>query len=460
MTTTLATKNAVGYVRVSSPGQTGERHSSLETQEARIREYCAGNSLVPVTMFTDVVSGRRDDRKEYRRMVDFLRAGGAQALVIQFLDRFGRNPKEILLRIWQLKENGITVVATDEDINDEMMLLIKAGITGQESKRTSERVRANMGRAVAKGVQAGRAPFGLRRIYQGKDVTWELDPVEAPIAKEMYRLAVEENLGFKAIADRLTEAGNRARGGRPFANFTIQRILTNEALMGTLAYGKRPRKGNPQQEIVTVPEFFPAILSNDEWDRLQERLKIRRESSRGSTHRSPYLLSGVARCGNCGGPMVGKVGAMRKGKRYRNYWRSRALRSREFCATCNGHAVAKLEEAVLEYLSQFDDPELVREHLEAVEKKDVREKEKELRAVRKGLSEIESRFLKRLDLLTRGVLTEAEFSKANESLRSQKEAFESQRLELEAWTEEQESKTSAAEYIPARSRVFWRIISA
>ncbi len=36
---------------------------------------------------------------------------------------------------------------------------------------------------------------------------WELHPVEAPIARQMFRLAVEENLGYKGIADRLTQMG-------------------------------------------------------------------------------------------------------------------------------------------------------------------------------------------------------------------------------------------------------------
>ena len=117
--------------------------------------------------------------------------------------------------------------------------------------------------------------------------------------------AVEENLGFKAIADRLTDKGHRARGGRPFASFTVHRILSNEALMGTLTYGKRPRKGNPQPEVVRVPGFFPAALSEEEWQRLQERLTIRRELSRGRAHSSTYLLGGIVRCGQCGGPMSG-----------------------------------------------------------------------------------------------------------------------------------------------------------
>ena len=98
MNTTLTTKRAVGYLRVSTPGQAGNEHNSLETQEARYKEYCQRNDLLPVCHFVDVVSGRRDDRKEYQRMVDYAIEGNADVIVVQFLDRFGRNPREILQR--------------------------------------------------------------------------------------------------------------------------------------------------------------------------------------------------------------------------------------------------------------------------------------------------------------------------------------------------------------------------
>ncbi len=76
MLTSIATKRAVGYLRVSSVGQTGERHSSLETQEARFNDYCERLGLLAVTCFVDIVSGRRDDRKEYHRMLDYVEEGG------------------------------------------------------------------------------------------------------------------------------------------------------------------------------------------------------------------------------------------------------------------------------------------------------------------------------------------------------------------------------------------------
>ena len=106
-----------------------------------------------------------------------------------------------------------------------------------------------MSRAVGKGVHAARAPFGLRRVYHGREVRWEKDPVEAPVVREMYRLSVEENRGYKAIADILTSSGHRARGGRPFASFTVQRVLSNEAMMGTLAYGNPPAKATRRKSL-------------------------------------------------------------------------------------------------------------------------------------------------------------------------------------------------------------------
>jgi len=270
-------------------------------------------------------------------MLELVRRREADVVVVQFLDRFGRNPKEILQRYWELEELGVSVVATDEQIEEELVLLVKAGIAGAESGRNSERVRANMARAVQKGVHVGRPPYGLkpiREIRNGKAVVakWQRDVIEAPIVREMHRLSMEENLGYKAIADRLNDTGHRGREGRVFVSYTVQKVLTNEAIAGTMVYGKRPRKGNPSGDLVRVSGFYPAILDQEEWEHLQERLALRREHARGHTHKSTYLLSGIVRCGYCGGPMVGRAGAKRKGKQYRNYWCSWAMRSKAKCA--------------------------------------------------------------------------------------------------------------------------------
>jgi site-specific DNA recombinase len=452
-------KRAFGYFRVSDSKQAGERHSSLATQEAHYSQYCQREGFAPTATFTDIITGRRDDRKEYLRMVEAAKNGEANVIVVQFLDRFGRNPREILQRYWELEAHGVSVVATDEDIEEELVLLLKAGMAGAESRRISERVRVNMGTAVSKGVHVGRPPYGLRpvkEVIEGKvTVHWEIDPEEAPIVREMYRFAVEENLGHKAIADRLTDKGYRAHGGRPFAAFTVQRILTNPAIMGTLVFGRKPRKGNPQMDLVELPGFFPAILSIDEWKQLQQRLGIRRENPRGKAHSSEYLLSGIARCGHCRGPMIGKVGATHKGKRYRNYYCSRAMRSKGFCAFYNGHSVPKLEKVILEYLSQFSDPGRVKEHLAAAGRKALVQREAELRDVEKRLMDLDEQFMKRLDdLLKKGLLSEEEFGRANGAAREQKRELEARKAELSDWLDQEHTRASLVDRLPETIKTF------
>ena len=387
-------------------------------------------------------------------MVEYAIQGNTDVIVVQYLDRFGRNPREILQRYWELQDAGVSVVATDEDINEELILLIKAGIAGAESRRTSERVRANMSRAVEKGVHAARAPFGLRRIYHGKEVSWEKDPVEASAVKEMYRLSVEENRGYKAIADLLNEAGHHARSGRPFSSFTIQRVLSNEAMMGDLTYGKKPKKGNPQQELVRVKAFFPAIFNETEWTTLQKRLEIRRESSRGRAHSSEYLLSGIARCGYCGGPMTGKAAASYKGRQYRNYWCSRATRSRALCEHYNGHSTTKLESAVLEYLSQFSDPEIVKQHIESADQAELTARETELKDIELALADLDSQFTQNLGFMRRGVLNEQEFVKANNLAREQVSALQTQKGSLAEWVDQQKERDQTTERVPGMVKTF------
>jgi len=143
-----------------------------------------------------------------------------------------------------------------------------------------------------------------------------------------------------------------------------------------------------------------------------------------------------------------------RGGRYRSYWCSNARKGRAFCQYYNGHATQKLENVILEYLSEFSDPELVRDHMEAAERKEFETKEAELDQVTRGIVELESQFLKHLDLLKREVLTEEEFTKANGFIRSQRDALEERHHELKSWVDDQRQKVSHAERMPDAIKSF------
>ncbi len=72
----------------------------------------------------------------------------------------------------------------------------------------------------------------------------------------------------------------------------------------------------------------------------------------------------------------------------------------------------------------------------------------------RALADLEGQFLQHLDLLKRGVLYEAEFSKANEVARSQSTALEDRREELSSWLEKQQTRVSTAERLPQAIQSF------
>ena len=234
MTTNIQTDTAVGYFRVSSPGQAGERHVSLEVQETRYLDHCQVNDRCSKATFTDVASGRKDDRVEYKKMLAYVQEHGIGNVVVLFLDRFGRNPREILRRFWELQERGITVHSINEDLQEELVLLLRAGIAGQDSKRTSERVRETLRKAAEKGRLVSKLPYGYVKVRDqvgdGKHV--EQVAEEAAVIRLACEMATVRNLGYKAVADELNRLSYRTKSGALFAAQSVKLILLNPAMAG------------------------------------------------------------------------------------------------------------------------------------------------------------------------------------------------------------------------------------
>jgi site-specific DNA recombinase len=319
-----------------------------------------------------------------------------------------------------------------------------------------------MARIVSKGTHSGRTPYGfnpIKTIEDGKAVVerWEIDEAKAEVIREMARLAVEENMGFLAIANALNDKGYRTSAGGHWVGASVHVILRNPVLNGTMAYGRRgKKKANvaEEQALIRVEGVFPEILSNEEWAALQQRLDIRREHSRGATHKSEYLLSGILRCGHCGGPMIGKMTSTYKGKGYPRYYCSNAQKSRESCAYYNGHAAPKLEAAILEHLGQYSNPKKVKELLDADGRRDIKKREAELKRVEKQLGVIEADFAKNLDLLKRELLNEDEFKRANEARREEQAQLQARREELVSSLAAQSERHDAVTALPAQIQSF------
>ena len=139
-----------------------------------------------------------------------------------------------------------------------------------------------------------------------------------------------------------------------------------------------------------------------------------------------------------------------KGKRYRNYWCSRSLRSKAFCGIANGHSAPKLESAVIDYLGQFSDPDKVKEIVAEADTKAVDQAAAELQRAQRRLTELESDFHQHLEFLKRGTLNEAEFAKANAKARTEAAKLEERKQDLERRLAQEQSRAAMEANVPAQ----------
>jgi len=139
--------NVVGYVRVS----TGEQNPALQLDALRT----AG----AVRIFTDYASGASIDRPELVRCLDYLQPGNV--LAVWRIDRLGRSVPHLVSTVAALAERGVQFRSLTEQIDTttaggELVFTIFAALAQMERRVLSERTRAGLDAARARGRVGGR----------------------------------------------------------------------------------------------------------------------------------------------------------------------------------------------------------------------------------------------------------------------------------------------------------------
>ena len=89
----------------------------LNVQREKAHSEAAKRGLSVVHEFVDVASGARSNREQYQAMLAYLRTGGAGTVLIQALDRLGRDQRELLTAAWELEDLGVQLVAIDKEFD-------------------------------------------------------------------------------------------------------------------------------------------------------------------------------------------------------------------------------------------------------------------------------------------------------------------------------------------------------
>jgi len=199
----------VAYYRVSTDRQ-GKSGLGLDAQREAVTSYLNGGSWQLVQEFVEVESGKRADRPQLAAALAACRKHKAK-LVIAKLDRLSRN----LAFVATLMESGVEFVAVDNPHANKLTIHILAAVAQHEREMISERTKAALAAARARGTQLGNprlAAAAKRGVASIKANARQFAANVLPIIEEIERSGVTSH---NAIAAKLNERRvPTARGGK------------------------------------------------------------------------------------------------------------------------------------------------------------------------------------------------------------------------------------------------------
>ncbi len=298
------------YARVSSDRQ--DVDLSVAAQLRALNEYAKANGYSVAREYIDEAeSGRVADRPQFREMIDEGSKPKApfEVILVWKFSRFTRKREHAVAFKSMLRRRGIRVVSITEHADDsptgKLMEAIIESVDEFYSENLAQDVVRGMREAASRGFfMASRAPFGYRRVKVSDGVkerpTLEVDSATAPVVKEMFESSLRGN-GLKEICKSLNDRGITNRGKRWYKG-SLHYLLTNEAYTGTAVWG-RTSKGGKATDPVRVEEAWPALVSRELFDDVQQAMRNRAPKvQRPGRVGSKFLLSGLLRCGVCGKP--------------------------------------------------------------------------------------------------------------------------------------------------------------
>ncbi len=240
-------------------------------------------------------------------------------IVTREVCRFARNTVDTLVITRQLKEIGIEVYFVEDNIwtmdNDgELRLTIMATLAQEESRKTSERVRAGQKISRDNGVLYGNGNIlGYDRLGD----TYVINEDQAETVRIIYDLYLKGN-GFNKIVNGLVRLKRKDSSGLVQWDATkVSRILHNATYKGYQGYYKSHKNNHLDQKTIVnrdedtylyVKGRFTPIISEEVWDKckaLRESKLTLRKTQEGKLERTGTRTSEdiwakrlICRCGH------------------------------------------------------------------------------------------------------------------------------------------------------------------
>lgn len=375
--------NATLYLRLSRDDGDKEESNSITGQRELLRDYISQRPEFReyAVRVDDGFSGSTFERPSFQKMIEDVKAGRTDCIIVKDLSRFGRNyldAGEYIEKIFPFL--GVRFIAVndnydslgDKKASDDLIIPFKNLINEAYCRDISVKIRSQLEIKRKNGQFLGSfAAFGYLKDEQNKNKL-VVDQYAADIVRDIFKWKLE-GVSPQDIADALNKLGvlspmeyKRSLGMKFTTSFktnakavwsagTVIRILKNPIYTGVLVQGKETtpsykvhkRITKDESEWTVINDSHEAIISKIDFDSVQKVLKC--DTRRSPDGKAVQLFSGMIFCGDCGASMVRKTVPAGE-KKYVYYVCSAHKQSK----SCSPHRMRDtvLEEIVLGSLKQ------------------------------------------------------------------------------------------------------------
>jgi len=321
------------YCRVSGSAQEKDG-SSLDTQREACIAYAKekGYDVNDDSIILETYSGLSLERPLLTSLRDRARNRDIDAIIVHTPDRLARVGEDILLLVKEFKVEGVKPLFVKEQWDDTLNGKLVAFMLGWASEFEASQIRERSIRGKVARREKGKLSHGggsnlygynyVRGKGTGEGVRYRNDEQDKWV-QEIFNWYANENLSIDGIVLRLNSQGVRSpSGNNHWGRRTIQKMLNNPCYCGHTfvnkecrAEAQKHRKEDrkyklssvmvkPKEEWIELPNATPAIISEELFDKAQQRLTRNRELARRNA-KLEYLLSGYAYCSRDGHRYIG-----------------------------------------------------------------------------------------------------------------------------------------------------------
>jgi len=324
------------YCRVSTDEGLAQDFNSLDNQRERAEAYVRSQEnwvALPEVYNDGGFSGANTDRPALQRLLADMETAKFDCLIVYRTDRLSRSILDFLRLLERMEKADVAYVSVTEAFSTRtpagrLMLHLLLSFAEYERELVSERTKHKIAGAKRKGRWCGGRPV----------LGYDVDPAggglvvneeEAQRVRAIFELYLKHgsliptvrNVNARGWTSKVWTSRKRVRhGGTAFLKNTLHHLLSNPTYIGRVKFDGE-----------LYPGEHPAIIDENLWNEVQQRLKSNGNGGAGQRYKHSALLRGLLWCQPCSLPMYCSY-TQRGPKRYRYYFCSSA--TKKGAATC------------------------------------------------------------------------------------------------------------------------------